>query len=58
MTLARAEEIVEQLTLELNTAQDDIAKGYDKLNLCQSTIESYKEQNEVLQQEVNITVVF
>ena len=51
--LNRAEDVIEQLTHELNTTQDELNKAQDRVILCESAIEKYKEQTELLQQEVS-----
>lgn len=50
---ARAEDIIEQLTTELNNTQDDLSKALDKLGECDNAITRLKAQNAQLQNEVN-----
>ena len=51
-SLARAEDIIEQLTAEINNTQDDLNKALDKLSECDRQITKYKDQVALLQQEV------
>ena len=53
--LTRAEGIIEDLTQELSSTQEEASKALQRVNTCEQSLVTYEEQKQALQNEVSVT---